>query len=156
MASKKVKAQTQFIRYVRANYPSLYSAAVAQNARIIGGTRGVVTRGLRGLGATVEEMLAAQDAFAEPKTAQWYESILGSLTDTIKNLAPAYVGVQQAKTCIDINAQRAKAGLSPLNCDAAGLMPQAQVNVGISKEIQMLAFVALGIGALYMFTRKGR
>jgi len=151
MASKKVKAYTSFVRYVRTNYPSLYSAAVAKNSRIIGGTRG-----LNGLGITVDEMLVEQNAFAEPKTEQWYESILGSLTDTIKNLAPAYVGVQQAKTCIDINAQRAKAGLSPLNCDAAGLMPQAQVNVGISKEIQMLAFVALGIGALYMFTQKVR
>lgn len=146
-------AKLKFLASVKATNPGLYNAAMHKGG------------GLSGLGATVEEMITAQNAgtdFPNPLTAStttaldtpWYQSFLNSTIDTIKQLAPAYVATTQAKTCIDVNASRAKQGLSPVDCGAAGLSPQ--VNVGVSSDVRMMGYVALGIGAvaLFMLTKR--
>lgn len=141
----RTRSQLQFLAYVKAKYPNLYKIAVKKGGQ------------LSGLGITQAEMLAEQDAFAEPvatTSMPWYSSMLNSAIETIKELAPAYVGIQQAKTCIDVNAARARQGLPPVDCAAAGLTPQAQVNVGVSKEIQYLMIGGLVLVGVYMFTRK--
>jgi hypothetical protein len=111
--------------------------------------------GLAGLGITTAEMLAQQDAFAEPVSgtvASQAKSILDSAIETIKQLAPAYIGIQQAKTCLQINADRARNGLPPMDCASGGLAPQ--VGIGVSPDVKMILWAALGIGALFLFMRK--
>ena len=142
-----ITAKLKFLANVKEKYPDLYRAAITRR----GGS-------LNGLGITVEEMLREQDAFAEPKTVTttnavpWYTTALNTTIETIKNLAPAYIGVKQAQTCLEINAALARQGKPPIDCAAGGLAPQ--VSIGLSPNTQMLLFAALGIGALWLFKRK--
>lgn len=152
-----MNAQTRnklaFLASVKQNHPALYSAAISTGQN----------RGLSGLGATVEEMIAAQNAgtdFPNPLDATalstasnstWYQSAINSTLDFIKQLAPAYVATKQAQTCIQVNAERAKSGLAPIDCAAGGLAPQ--VSVGVSPDVKMLAYIALGIGGVYLLIR---
>ena len=145
--NNRTRAQLQYLAYVKAKFPRLYKAAVIKGGQ------------LSGLGITQAEMLAEQDLFAEPvssstSTTPWYQSMLTSAIDTIKELAPAYVGIQQAKTCISVNTERARQGLPPIDCAAAGMTAQAQLNVGVSKEIQYMMIGGLVLVGVYMFTRK--
>lgn len=139
----QIRAKLRFLDTVKQTQPALYRAALQRR----GG-------GLSGLGETVEQMLARQDAFAEPVTSNlpWYTQALNSAIDAMKQLAPAYVGIQQARTCLQINAERAKQGLDPIDCASGGLAPQ--VSVGISPDTRTMIYAALGIGALWLFMRK--
>lgn len=158
----QIRAKLMFLANVKDKYPQLYRAA-------LGNPGGV---GLSGLGLTVDEMIAAQNAgtdFPNPlgtstpvssgsastdTAVPWYTNILNSAIDTIKQLTPVYVGTQQAKTCIQVNAERAKSGLSPIDCASGGLAPQ--VSVGISPDVKLIMYVGLGIGAVYLLMRAMR
>jgi|WetSurMetagenome_2_1015567.scaffolds.fasta_scaffold562844_2 hypothetical protein len=139
------REKLRYIGMVKQRYPQLFKAAVAR----MGGSRG-----LSGLGVTSAEMMAAQDAFAEPGTASssWLTTATNTLLDTIKQLAPAYVGVQQAKTCLQINADRARQNLAPIDCASGGMAPQ--VAVGISPDVKLILWGALGIGAVWLLMKK--
>lgn len=140
-----------FLANIKQNYPELYRAAISRGQ----------SGGLSGLGATVEEMIAAQnagtdfpnplDTTANAAALPWYQSIINSTLDTIKQIAPAYVATKQARTCIQVNAERAKKGLAPTDCSSSGLAPQ--VSVGISPDVKTLAYVALGLGAVFIAFR---
>ncbi len=157
----QIRAKLQFLANVKDKYPKLYRAALSNRGSV----------GLSGLGETVEQMIAAQNAgtdFPNPLTSSvstpvssgtastdtsvpWYTNILNSAIDTIKQLTPVYVGTQQAKTCIQVNAERAKSGLSPIDCASGGLAPQ--VSVGVSPDVKMMMYIGLGIGAVYLLMR---
>lgn len=69
-----------------------------------------------------------------------------SWTDTLQRSLPILVATYQQKQILDVQMQRAKAGLPPLDASqyAAG------VQVGLSSDTQkMLLFGALGIAALF-------
>ncbi len=154
-----------YLAQMKQRYPDLYAQAVQK-------TIGRMTRSnqMNGLGAsanygtlTAEQVVALQNAefanvpYAAPVQAgtwDWLSSAAQTTTDFLKDNIATYLGIQQAKTCLDINKQRALQNLPPIDCSSAGLTPQ--VNVGVSKEIQTLAFAALGIGAIYLFTRRGK
>lgn len=89
----------RFLAQVRKSYPQLYRDAMKRVA--------TPTKGLSGLGITQDEMLAEQNEglITGANETPWYQSVLNSAIDTIKQLAPAYVATKQAKTCIDINAR---------------------------------------------------
>lgn len=134
--SPQIRAKLEFLDSVKRNYPALYNVAVKRGGQ------------LSGLGITQAEMLAEQDAFAEPiASTPWYKSYLDSAIETVKQLAPAYVGLQQAKTCMQINADRARQGLGPIDC--AGLAPQ--VSVGVSPDIKTFMYLGLGVVAVIAF-----
>lgn len=149
----QIRAKLQFLANVKDKYPQLYRAALSNRGSV----------GLSGLGETVEQMIAAQNAgtdFPNPLSSgtastdtsvPWYTNILNSAIDTIKQLTPVYVGTQQAKTCIQVNAERAKSGLSPIDCASGGLAPQ--VSVGVSPDVKMMMYIGLGIGAVYLLMR---
>jgi len=140
------RAKLTFIAGVKAAHPNLYRAAVSGQ----GG-------GLSGLGVTVEEMLAEQNAFAEPvasSSSGMFTNALNSTIDFIKQLAPSYIGLQQAKTCLQINADRARAGISPIDCASSGLAPQ--VSVGVSPDVKYIMYAVVGIGAVYLMMRSKR
>ena len=136
----RTRAQLQFLAYTKAKHPTLYKAAVKRSG------------GLSGLGITQAEMLAEQDAFAEPTSGAetpWYRSLLDTTIATINQLAPSYVGIKQAQTCIEVNSARAKQGLSPIDCAASGLSPQ--VAVGVSSDVKYVLWGVLGLGAIFLF-----
>lgn len=143
-------AKTQFLTRVRNEYPALFRAATQKSG------------GLSGLGITVEEMLAEQNAFAEPKAptststaaASWLDNALNSAIDAVKQLVPVYVGAQQAQTCVQVNADRARNGLAPIDCASGGLAPQ--VSVGVSPDVKYVMWGALAIGGVYLLTKKRR
>ena len=153
----QIRAKLEFLNSVKQKYPALYRAAISKHS---GG-------GMAGLGQTVDQMIAAQNAgtdFPNPLAVSgtaatdsgvpWYTSFLNSTMDTIKQLAPVYVSTQQANTCIQVNADRAKSGLSPLDCASSGLAPQ--VSVGVSPDVKYILYGVLGIGAVYLLLRSKR
>ncbi len=160
----KARAQIQFLNNVKRQYPNLYRAALSRTEKAIG----LKTAGLGGLGLTVQEMIDQQNAgFSTadliatgqiPATSSGagtgfsFQNLLDQTSQFIQQLAPSYIGYKQASQCVEINAARARQGLPPVDCGSAGLAPQ--VNVGVSKEIQLLVFAGLGLAAVYMFTRK--
>lgn len=130
-----------YLREVKNRYPLLYRAAASKKSQ-----------GLSGLGLTVEEMIAEQNAFAEPQTG-WTTSIQSALDSVIKSvqqLAPTYAGLKQAELLMKINASRAQQGLPLLS--QQDLAPQ--VNFGLSTPMQVFMFAALGVGAVYLISRK--
>ena len=143
--NNSIRAKLQFLASVKANNPALYRAAL----------RGSNSSGLSGLGETVEQMLARQDAFAEPKTSggwAWLDKILTAGIDVITKTAPVIVGTQQALACVKINAERAKIGQSPIDCASGGLAPQ--IGVGISPDVKYILWGALAIGAAFLLMKK--
>lgn len=67
---------------------------------------------------------------------QWGSSIL----DTINKAAPSLLQIKSQNDLMNINIQRAAQGLPPI--DSSTLAPT--VNVGVSKDLQTLGFVAVG------------
>ena len=144
--NENLNKKLAYLRYVKTNFPLVYTRAIRESR---------VPAGLSGLGVTVEEMLTEQNAFAEPTAASgsWLDSFRAfsdTLVQGVQQYLPVYAGVKQNELLLKINAERLKNGLPPIN--PSDLSPQ--VNVGISKEVQYIAFAILGIGALYLFTRK--
>lgn len=152
--SPQMRAKLTFLAQVKQNNPQLYRAAISHGQN----------SGLAGLGTTVEEMIAAQNAGTDfpnplapaptPAADSWYQSAINSTLDFIKQLAPAYVATKQAQTCISINADRARQGLAPIDCAAGGLAPQ--VSVGVSPDVKFMMYIGLGIGAVYLLMRSMR
>lgn len=141
-----LQKKADYIRFLKAYMPNVYNRAV---------TVAQSRSGLSGLGETVEEMLARQDAFAEPTTqnGSWLDSLrygFDSIIRSANQALPVYAGIKQNELLLKVNADRLARGLAPIS--ASELSPQ--VNFGVSKEMQYFLFAALGIGALYLLTRK--
>lgn len=140
-----------FLRGVSTKYPGLFRAAIRQS---------------RGLGAiddaagddqyvSVSSVVTNPPAPTAPaSTVQWWEKAANSAIDAIKSLAPSLAAAQQAKTCISINADRARSGLPPIDCASSGLAPQ--VSVGISPDVKMIAYAALGLLAIWLLGKNRR
>jgi hypothetical protein len=72
-----------------------------------------------------------------------------SILDTFTRLLPQLAATYQQKQLLDVQVERARQGLPPLNTNqyAAGL------NVGVSQDTQkMLMYGAIGLGALFVFS----
>lgn len=76
-----------------------------------------------------------------------------SWTDTLQRVLPMIVATAQQKQILNIQLERAKQGLPPLDNSQFGV----GVNVGLSSETKnMLFLAALGIGAAIFLSRKRR
>lgn len=77
-------------------------------------------------------------------------------TDALSRFGEKFLTLKQMKDINDANLERAKRGLQPL--DAAAYAPR--VNVGIPPQteqtVKYIAWAALGLGALYIFTQMKR
>lgn len=72
-------------------------------------------------------------------------------TDTLKKLLPTIAATYQQKQLLDVQADRAKAGLPPLDVSQYS----AGVNIGLSPEtMRTILLAAAGIAAVFLFTRK--
>ena len=159
-----LKSKLQFIAWTQSRYPAVFNAALKKI--------GIPVSKLAGFGNSVTsaDMIASQDAFAgafdaattaPATTTNAAPSLLDqattALTSLITNLAPVYASSQQAKTCIQVNAQRAGTGLAPVDCSTAGLAPQ--VAIGVSPGVSTILWVTVGlvgVGLLMTFKRKRR
>lgn len=84
------------------------------------------------------------------------QSVLDKTLDTLKEWLPMYYQYSSQKSLIDLNIERAKQGLTPI--DSAMIAPT--VKVGASSDIQKIAIFGLlgffGLGALSILTRPKR
>jgi hypothetical protein len=142
-----------FLNGVRRAHPELFRRATGGH-RALSGLGDASTDFTDQVGSPVSvssDVTPANDAV----TAQpWWQESLNSVLSFIKDAAPAYVASQQARQCVSINADRARAGLAPLDCANSGLAPQ--VAVGVAPDVKYLGYAALGVlvfGVL-MFSRK--
>ncbi len=93
-------------------------------------------------------------AVTAPPVATTWASDLKSVIDQV---AKPLIGVYQEKKLIDINIERAKAGLAPINSTAiaptvnVGLAPQQAAE---ANKIGKMMLIGLGIVALLLFLRK--
>lgn len=82
----------------------------------------------------------------------WLDKLIGAT----KEIAPAYLQFQQQKEIMDMQVQRAKQGLPPL--DTSFVAPTVKIQADIGSGITKLALPLLAIGgiALLIGRRKGR
>lgn len=146
--SKQVLAQAQFLTWMQNKHPDLYAAAIneASNGR------------LSGMG-----QMGPPSPTVEPVPA--YTSIV----DKIVALGSGYLTYTMQKKIINMNIERAKMGLPPIDIAAAGAAPVVQTEVNISPAMiaslkeslgggmqQIGLLIAVGLGAFLLFGKKRR
>lgn len=140
--SKRVLAQAQFLTWAQNKFPDLYAAAIkaASNGQLSG--------------------LGVHDTAETPPA---YDSIV----DKIVALGGGYLTYTMQKKIINMNIERAKMGLPPIDIAAAGAAPVVQTEVNISPAMmdslkqslgggmqQIGLLIAVGLGAFLLFGRK--
>jgi hypothetical protein len=119
---KRTAAKVKFIAWAKRRYPRLHAEAVRAHAP------------RSGLG----------DVTATDTPAAAQTGMLDNIVNTIGKLGTAYAQYKSQSQIIDLNVQRAKAGLPPI--DAGDIAPQANVGIAASTRTMMYA----GIGALVL------
>lgn len=72
-----------------------------------------------------------------------------SWIDSLSRLLPTLAATYQQKQLLDVQVDRARQGLPPLNTNQYG----AGINVGVSQDTQkLLMYGAIGLGALFVFS----
>lgn len=150
------------LKRARAVNPGIYRRAITEAFE-----RVRKSRQMNGLGAvdnwgglTAEQIRAIQDAefvgVPDARAPNVFTDIINQGADILSQWGTAWLGIEQAKTCLEINKQRASQGLPAIDCGKAGLAPQ--VNVGVSQDVKMMGYIAIGAAVLglYFFARKGR
>ena len=120
-------AVLQFALWLKKRYPKIYSASISKG-------------GLSGLGDT-----APTDTTTAAATTSWLDTI----SNTLKSIIPAASAAYIAKQTIDVNIQRAKAGLPPI--DSGALAPQVNVSLPPAQVAQLTSagkYALYGVGAL--------
>lgn len=94
MARKRMVAQKRYIKWLNKNAPDVLNRAL-KKADI---SRADLGMGLNGLGQTQDDKA-------------WYEKVV----DFVEPLASGWAAIEQQKTLVEINKERAKQGLDPIN-----------------------------------------
>ena len=82
------------------------------------------------------------------QTGNWYDNIIGS----VEKLGTAYLSYKQTQDINDVNLERAKQGLAPI--DVSTIAPQ--VRVGFAPDTQNIIMITLlGVGALFVIGMMG-
>lgn len=160
-ANVSAPAVKDFAGWMRSRFPDLAAQLEINQPGILdaeyGSLMGIsacrgVSAYLRGMGADAATLPASSDTTGTtvaPST-DWGVKI----SDFLANVLPAVATMQAQKSLIDLNIKRAEQGLPPL--DSAAVSPQ--VNVGVSKGVETLGYVAIGVVALVgiaaLFRRK--
>lgn len=131
----------QFAEWLKRTHPQIYAMAVNKNA------------GLSGLGDT-----APTSTTTPAGTTSFLDDVLG----IVKQSVPVLLGTYQQKQLIDINVERAKQGLPPI--DQTGIAPQVNVQLQpdqmtqVTQPIKYALFGVFGLGLLFIIlnSRKRR
>jgi len=121
-------AVIQFALWLKKRYPLVYASAIKQASAPTG------------LGA-----VSSTDSTTPTATTSWLDTI----SNTIKSIIPAASAAYIAKQTIDVNIERAKAGLPPI--DSGSLAPQVNVSLPpaqISQITNAGKYALYGVGAL--------
>lgn len=126
-----------FLQWLQQNQPAIYRRARPHLVKQAG-------TALAGLGLTAPDPATTAAETAAPKS--WTDS----LKDIVMAASQAYLSTQQIKTqqkVVDLQLQRAQAGLPPLAIDMQniGLQPPS-VQVGVASDT--MKYVLLGVGGL--------
>lgn len=73
-----------------------------------------------------------------------------SWADTLQRILPFITATYQQKKILEIQAERAKQGLPPLDQSQFGV----GVNVGVSDDAKWLGYAAIGVVALLLLKRR--
>ncbi len=120
-------AALQLALWLKRKYPKLYAASIS-------------SRGLSGLGDT-----APSTSTTPAATTGW----LDTLTGMLKQAVPVYLSTYQQKQLIDINIERAKQGLPPV--DQSSIAPQVNVSLPPEQMNQITSagkYALIGVGVL--------
>lgn len=118
--TRRQESRRAFLEMLRVRRPEIYQRVIERASRAQG-------RGLSGLGETAVTV----------DNQSWWDKLIAG----IQQLAPTYAQYQLSKDLYDLNMQRAKQGLPPV--DASAVSPQ--MNVGLSPETRLLV---LGMGGV--------
>ncbi len=125
-------AQRLFLAWAKKRMPQAYADVMNRHGR----------------GAGLGEAAATDTTAAQPA------GILDTLVNNIGKIGTAYAQYQSQKSLINLNMERAKQGLPPI--DAGDVAPQA--NVGIAPATRNMLYVGIGalvlIGAMMAFGRR--
>jgi hypothetical protein len=148
-----LKAQKLFLQTVRAQHPALYQRAIA---------RVVAPSGLGGLGDDLTQDIdigdptasigisddvtnSVNNAVDSSSTDDSTASVISALASAAATIAPAVVTTQAQLATIQLNAQRAAAGLAPLGSSASLL-----TGAGLTGSTGLILLLAVGAGVLLL------
>ena len=143
-ALKPAVAYRSFIDWLKQRQPDVYAGVAYTRPDLVSPEMIFESGGFLG---DVEE--SAESTFDA-------QSVFDKSIDALQKLLPSYYQYSAQKQLIDLNIERAKQGMAPV--DSGSLAPT--VKVGVSSDIQrMLTFGlvgAFGLAALSIFTRNKR
>lgn len=141
---KPAVAYRSFIDWLKEKFPSIYDSVAYTRPDLVSPEMIFASNGFLG---DVEE---------SPESTFDAESIFDKSITALERILPSYYQFRTQQELIDLNIERAKRGLSPV--DSSTVAPS--VKVGVSSDIQrMLTFGlvgAFGIAALNIFMKNKR
>lgn len=124
---------------VIANTPLADPVAVVASGQLSPGGKPVVKTGPKGMGGLGSDWSEGEAAAAKV-AASIPEDIYTQWGSKVFDLAGKYLQYDSQKQIVALNIKRAEQGLAPID---SGLLAPT-VNVGVSKNVQTLAYVAVG------------
>lgn len=102
-----------------------------------------------------EAMATAMSKPAGESEKAWYETLLDTVTETAGKILPIYYQSKAQKELIELNADRAKQGLPPI--DSSQVAPTIRTQVGMDPAmLNMLVLGGVGIAIFMAMGRKRR
>ena len=141
---KPAASYRSFVEWLKANQPEVYNGIAYSRPDLVTPDMLFETGGFLG------------DAEQSAESAVDAQSILDKSLDTLQKLLPSYYQYQSQRQLIDLNIERAKQGLAPVDSSLVG----PTLKVGMSSDMQRIAVIGLlgffGLGALSLLTRNRR
>lgn len=142
----EMQSKKAFFAWLAQRHPELLRAAIRQAKR-----EGAIEPFGFGVGQTETE---AEKPAGETEKA-WYERLLDTVTETAGKILPVYYQSKAQRELIELNLERAKQGLPPI--ESTQVAPTIRTQVGIDPAVMnMLVFGGLGLAVFLMAQRKGR
>lgn len=144
-------AYRSFMDWLKQKQPDVYAGLEMTRPDLV--APDLVFRDSNFLGDAEEVTVAVSDQASSGFDVQ---AVATRALDILKESLPTYLQYSTQKQLIDLNIERAKRGLAPV--DSSTIAPT--VNVGVSSDVQKLVTLGLlgafGLGALSLMTRGKR
>lgn len=143
-----------FLSYLKFAQPALYREF---KKKVVMPTSGLEGLGLEPLVSSMTLNVATPtlDIADSSSSAPMASSLANTFSDIIKGISTAYLTKQQIdaqSNLMDIQLQRAKQGLAPLNIDPATYGLQPTIGVGLTASTQkLLMYGGIGLLAVMLF-----
>jgi hypothetical protein len=149
------QAELDFVRWTQKHYPPVYHAAIAQVARkgSLGGLGDDLSSSVSFDPSAVsvsDSAMQSIDSAVNSASGNSWSDIISSVANAIGTVAPAIVKTKADLSAIQINQQRAAAGLTSKVTGASLISGQV---LGMSSGV-MLGVAALVLGGLLLSGRR--